>query len=125
MASKEYNRRYREEHADYFRKYNRLYYLAHKEKILARAKEWHSSHKDVNRLHKRKRLGIVDATGEAGYNGVCEICGTLSSLVYDHDHLTGKFRGWLCSVCNRALGFVEKKDFLQKALDYLKRKGSL
>lgn len=51
----------------------------------------------------------------------CEICGkTLDECVkweskykpkhfcLDHDHITNKFRGLLCSVCNRQLGWYEK-----------------
>lgn len=52
---------------------------------------------------------------------VCEICGrTIEECVHweskyapknfciDHDHKTLKFRGLLCSVCNRQLGWYEK-----------------
>ena len=36
----------------------------------------------------------------------CEACGKACSAVYDHNHVTGKFRGWLCGECNRALGML-------------------
>jgi len=26
-----------------------------------------------------------------------------SKIVFDHDHVTGKFRGWICDSCNRGL----------------------
>lgn len=51
----------------------------------------------------------------------CEICGKSveesvkwhnkyapKNLCIDHDHITNKFRGMLCSVCNRQLGWYEK-----------------
>lgn len=40
---------------------------------------------------------------------VCEICGIkpTKTLAIDHDHETNKFRGLLCSVCNRQLGWFE------------------
>jgi hypothetical protein len=39
----------------------------------------------------------------------------------DHDHITGKFRGWLCHSCNRAVGnFNDNTDRLQSAIEYLK-----
>ena len=51
----------------------------------------------------------------------CEICGTEGSLHVDHDHATGLIRGRLCGRCNRALGFVEQREWLAKALAYLSR----
>lgn len=39
----------------------------------------------------------------------CEICGRMGRICFDHDHKTGKFRGWLCIKCNFVLGLVEDK----------------
>lgn len=40
----------------------------------------------------------------------------------DHDHKTGKFRGWLCHDCNRAIGNLgDDANRLQRALEYLSR----
>ncbi len=56
----------------------------------------------------------------------CEICETLGSelkygLVYDHDHQTGFFRGWLCNQCNWALGNAKDNiEILEKMIKYLK-----
>jgi len=59
--------------------------------------------------------------------GVCAICGSDDpktggrSFAVDHDHVTGKVRGLLCSPCNRALGgFNDDPVRLQRAVDYLK-----
>lgn len=62
----------------------------------------------------------------------CEICGknleeSISSkskyhpkrLCIDHNHDTSKFRGILCSRCNRQLGWYEK--FSQEINDYLNK----
>lgn len=65
----------------------------------------------------------------------CEICGreetTCSSryedrvnkLSIDHDHDTLKFRGLLCSVCNRQLGWYEKNK--HQIETYLQKHGPL
>lgn len=37
----------------------------------------------------------------------CELCGRKLKICFDHDHNTGKFRGWICVKCNVALGMVE------------------
>lgn len=55
----------------------------------------------------------------------CEICNSPATnfkkgLCYDHDHNTNKFRGWLCSNCNTALGLVgDNKETLKSLIKYL------
>ena len=63
---------------------------------------------------------------------VCEICGrpiedcvkwdskfAPKNLSIDHDHNTNKFRGLLCSLCNRQLGWYEK--YKQQIENYLNK----
>jgi len=62
-------------------------------------------------------------------NGHCIICGVSAkeclkkqrkSLCIDHDHITGKIRGIICSNCNKALGHVQDDpEILFKMIDYL------
>ena len=65
-------------------------------------------------------------------NGCCLICGKAISLVsgktkkgkvhVDHDHVTGKVRGLLCTKCNTLLGMAEDNlDIIQAAYNYLVR----
>ncbi len=57
----------------------------------------------------------------------CECCEkpdlVLSATLHlDHDHANGKFRGWLCGPCNRAIGQLgDTVDGVRRALEYLER----
>lgn len=55
--------------------------------------------------------------------GQCEVCGSTHRLCVDHNHVTGKIRGVLCSHCNSALGLInDNLDTLQGLINYLKEK---
>jgi hypothetical protein len=44
-----------------------------------------------------------------------------SVWVLDHNHLTDKFRGWICNNCNNGLGRLKDDvNILQNAMEYLK-----
>lgn len=51
----------------------------------------------------------------------CDCCVTTTdALVVDHDHVSGKFRGWLCKSCNIGIGKLgDNIEGLQQALNYL------
>lgn len=81
------------------------------------------------RRHGRKRRGValedlelaermsVELAGTP-----CWICHAAPGEVVDHDHLTGRVRGWLCTNCNHGLGkFKDNVEFLVSAIDYLRR----
>jgi hypothetical protein len=57
----------------------------------------------------------------------CELCLTPASelkkaLHFDHNHETGKFRGWLCGSCNSALGLAkESPELLNKMIKYIEK----
>lgn len=51
---------------------------------------------------------------------VCEVCGGKGQICFDHDHKTGKFRGWLCQPCNKILGFAnDNPEVLMSLIKYL------
>lgn len=55
-------------------------------------------------------------------NATCGICGESERMVIDHDHKTGKVRGFLCRSCNIGLGcFNDSQKKLSSAIGYLKR----
>ena len=54
--------------------------------------------------------------------GVCALCRQRAPEHVDHDHLTGRVRGLLCSCCNQALGNArDDVAILERAVDYLRR----
>lgn len=54
-------------------------------------------------IAKRERR---DATMCRLKTEICELCGKDGIICFDHDHVTGNSRGWLCKSCNSALGFA-------------------
>lgn len=52
---------------------------------------------------------------------ICQCaCSVNSRLSIDHDHNTGRIRGFLCNSCNAGLGqFKDNPDLLRKAAEYL------
>lgn len=77
----------------------------------------------------QRKYGITKDQYRSSYfaqGGKCAICrlperterNTL--LAVDHDHVTGQFRGLLCSQCNRAIGLLQDDpEVLISALTYL------
>jgi hypothetical protein len=54
---------------------------------------------------------------------ICEGCDEIPNqdrkvkiTVFDHDHRTGKFRGWLCSDCNKILGLAHDNPMVLRKL---------
>ena len=73
--------------------------------------------------HLRLRYGITAAEADAmreAQGGLCALCRERSAEHVDHDHLTGKVRGMLCSCCNQGLGnFRDREDVMRAAIAYL------
>lgn len=67
----------------------------------------------------------LDDVNKATNCGICGVSLVLkgygdSSVCVDHDHDTGKVRGFLCNNCNRGLGlFKDNPVNLEKAIKYL------
>jgi hypothetical protein len=56
----------------------------------------------------------------------CDICAGTGDIYYDHDHRTGFFRGWLCRLCNSAIGMAkDDPSILRRMATYLETRGSL
>lgn len=87
--------------------------------------EYKKRERALARQKERERQGLPIPTRAAPADNVCECCGLMqygAALALDHDHPTDKFRGWLCSRCNRAMGlFGDSIEGLMKAVHYLER----
>jgi len=132
VKSKEYNIRTK----DRKKEYDKTYYKNNIDKIMEytwRTKE----HSDNYRLSKKFGISLEEYnTMLKKQHGVCAICtkeeviktkkGNFRKLAVDHDHITGKVRGLLCSNCNTSLGgFQDDIKTLEKALKYLKKHKNL
>lgn len=76
--------------------------------------------------HLRKTMGLTleeYKQEKASRRGYCDLCGEFSdSLVADHDHDTGKFRGFICRLENSALGTLgDNEAGILRVLEYLRK----
>jgi len=76
---------------------------------------------EVKELKKQDKCDICGENEFAGSRNNKHL-GKLYSLVMDHNHENEKFRGMLCSHCNRGLGnFKDNIEILEQAILYLKK----
>lgn len=122
-------RKWRTENPEKQAEYNKKWYWKNREHSLLKVRE--ARKRNGVKWNLNKRLRLYGITLEAynsileSQNGLCAICDrTLisKSSAVDHEHLTGKVRGILCSSCNRALGLLRDSDsLLLKAISYLRK----
>jgi len=131
-----YIREWRNRDPEKRRERDRRDYHHHRERILETKRKWTSANlvrvRQIGRDFKRKTRGAKYGMTAEEYrlcelrraNG-CEICGHLPkgeqrALALDHQHRTGKVRGWLCTRCNTGLGlFRDDPELLRQAIEYL------
>lgn len=86
-----------------------------------RNKAWAKANPDKRRQERRRRsmTGVPETEAKPGHP--CDCCGVPIVLQphADHDHATGKFRGWLCGRCNTRLIALEDASWRAKAEEYL------
>ncbi len=118
MNRNERVRQWRLKNLEERRAYDRKWYRKNRKRIREVKKLWREANREkvllCQKISERKRrlrretekYGIVrpEVTICAIHGG--EIVG--SEICLDHDHRTGKFRGWLCVPCNAILGLFER-----------------
>ena len=113
---------------------NRLENPAFRQRAYEATKRWNAKPESLEIRAEyqkgRRRAGIVKAATLRRQEEIagrpkpdrCEACGHRGRIAFDHCHERGHFRGWICSGCNCALGFVNDDiQRLRKLIAYLQR----
>jgi hypothetical protein len=100
--------KHRDERKEKQKVFNKRHYDAHKKELQVSAlKRYHS----VVKLRKYKITQQEVENILKHQNNKCAICGTdnwgYNGPAIDHNHITGKVRGFLCNKCNLALGLIK------------------
>jgi len=129
---------YREANREAIREYHRMWRAEHPQNIYEHRKTRRTDGRFLLALcsarERAKKFGYSSCTAtveelSAAFDGQCQnpACRIPESectrrLHLDHDHATGKFRGWLCTNCNIALGNTrDSLDVLQGLVSYLSK----
>jgi hypothetical protein len=101
------------------REFNRKQRAVNPERAREKLRKWRAS--DPSRMRKYNRQPEPTRPMPEG----CECCGrssTKKALNLDHCHVSGVFRGWLCSQCNTAIGLLgDNLNGAKRAVRYLER----
>lgn len=124
-------RRYRKRHPSNIlaikRRYNGKPEVLARAAALQREKRAFDPEKERQRIIREAERREKRLTAEAGRtrSSTCELCGAYERTVFDHNHATGIFRGWLCNRCNRVLGSVKDNPTLLRLMaTYLENDGA-
>ena len=74
-------------------------------------------------LKKKYGISLEEYRKECEKRGnICDICSVITDTMHvDHNHITGKVRGFLCGSCNRGIGLLkDSPEILDKASHYLR-----
>lgn len=115
------NLRWLEENREKSDQYQREYRAKHHDKIKAYQAQWRLDNRDRKSESGRlRRIKKLENLANCLRPDRCDICKTVGHVDYDHDHASGKFRGWLCRRCNIALGMAgDSVDRLLLLIRYL------
>jgi hypothetical protein len=70
-------------------------------------------------LNRQRKLARKNAPLKPNH---CDCCHKIKKLTLDHNHLSGKFRGWLCRGCNTGIGALgDNLEGLLQATIYIKK----
>ncbi len=129
IKRREYMRKWYAAHPGYLAERSRKWRAATPEKKRAQTKKYLTSNPDwfkkYMRAWRRKQLIAPPSYEPPGH---CESCGIAFEPTpqrrhcLDHCHVTNRFRGWLCSNCNIALGLAgDNPEGVRRLLEYITR----
>ncbi len=110
---------------DEYKRRAKIQYLRHRERDRANAIKYRKEHPEKIRNNNLRRYGIAQSDYEAmkeSQSGKCLICQEEKKLYVDHNHITNKVRGLLCSNCNTAIGMIgENIKLAHEIIKYLEK----
>jgi hypothetical protein len=136
-----YHREYRRANAEKVRGWERKSYRKHRKKRRAKTARWRAANpKRVKEYAARKERRTYSTANQRRYiakklgfaecavypppptDSKCAICHREAPLTLDHDHETGRFRGYICRDCNMGLGKLgDGLESIRRVLQYLER----
>jgi len=117
----EYSKKYREKNKENELKTKKEYYYTNKDEILKKHKEYNNIEQTKEKV-KNRQLKTNYGISLNEYKDLLQKQeNKYSKLCVDHCHITGKFRGLLCTQCNSGLGyFKDNEEILLNAIEYLR-----
>lgn len=102
--------------------YEKLYWETHPERREAQQRrDYYKKNPEKYAQYAEKRKAKWRAKS-AEMVKPCPLCGDIKRLVWDHNHVTGEFRDYICGGCNSGLGyFKDNPELLRKAALYLEQ----
>jgi len=101
---------------------NAAWFRKNSDKAKAYSTAWRAKNPEKVKNGKRKRRGYPAPTRPEPK--FCEIGGAAhaqkKALCLEHDHVTGKFRGWVCHKCNAGISMLgDTLDDIRRVVAYL------
>ncbi len=100
------------------KKHSDLYYERHKPAINAKEQNRKLKSRYGITMEDYERM-VLEQEGKCGICETSEPGGRGKRFHVDHDHETGEVRGLLCWICNKHLGIIENKQFMEAAMKWL------
>src|SRR5207245_1433058 len=99
---------WREKNRDKLKVSKKIYFQQNRKKCYATVKLWREKNPEKKHMidvrRRERRFGVSYPTW-----WLCDVCSkpiSGSDIQLDHNHLTGKFRSWLCKDCNHKEGVI-------------------